>query len=59
MITLVETTKSFDSKLQHSYLVSDDKFTLYGYKLKNDIEFRMLKTPLKFSTKGRTFTKVK
>ena len=59
MITLKETTKSFDPSLCHTYMVSDDKFTVYGYKVEGDVEFRMMKVPLRFNTKGRTFTKVK
>ena len=31
MITLQETTKSFLESTLHTYLVSDDKMTLYGY----------------------------
>jgi len=59
MITLQETTKSFLESTLHTYLVSDDKMTLYGYIINGTTEIKMLTTPLKFNKKGRTFKKLK
>ena len=59
MITLQETTKSFLECTLHTYLVSDDKMTLYGYIINGTTEIKMLNTPLKFNKKGRTFKKLK
>ena len=59
MIILKETTKSFGVELLHTYMVSDDKYTVYGYMIDGDSEMRMLNIPLKFSTKGRTFKRIK
>lgn len=59
MILVQETTKSFPEHLLHSYLLSDDKFSMLGYIPAGKTEPQMVKIPLKFNTKGRTFKTIK
>lgn len=58
-IILIETTKSFPEHLRHTYIVSKDKQTLYGYIPNGQTLPRLLNKPLKFNYKGRTFNTVK
>ena len=59
MIKVQETTKSFEDKHKHIYFLSDDKFTMFGYIPYNETESKMVKIPLKFNPRGRTFSKLK
>ena len=59
MITVQETTKSFEPHLLHTYFLSDDKLRMYGYIPNGESQPKMASTPLTFSPKGRTFKKLK
>lgn len=59
MLILKETTKSFPENLCHTYFVSDDKFSMFGYIPFGQTEPKMCDTPLRFNKKGRTFKTIK
>lgn len=55
MILVQETTASFEPNQRHQYMLSDDKFKMYGYKTERMSDFEMAKVPMQFNTRGRTF----
>jgi hypothetical protein len=59
MITVLETTKSFEPHILHTYLLTKDKFKMIGYIKNGTTEMITFKKPLKFFTKGRTFKELK
>ena len=59
MITVSETTKSFEPHILHTYFLTNDKFKVLGYIKNGTTESIMFKKPLQFFTKGRTFKELK
>lgn len=57
MKTLQETTKW--EYANHTYIVSDDKFQVYGYIKLGDTEPTMFSKPMNFDTRRRTFKQLK
>lgn len=58
MIKVIETTFE-EPYLNHEYFLSDDKFQCLGYIPFGEKEPKMFQFPMKFSTKGRKFRKLK
>lgn len=58
MIKVQETTFA-NGQYNHTYFLSNDKFLCHGYIPFNTVLPVMFKSPLKFSSKGRTFKKLK
>jgi len=59
MIKLQETTKNFSPGILHTYFLSDSKSQCFGYIKNGETEEIMFKEPQRFSTRGRTFIKLK
>lgn len=59
MLILQETTKWKDNTPNHTYVVSDDKGTLFGYYPFSNTKRVMLKNPMRFDMRGRTFKTIR
>ena len=60
MILVLETTKWGGSNTpNHVYLLSDDKYKMYGYIRKGSRELKMFNKPYPFDKRNRTFKLLK
>ena len=55
MLVLQEITKWKDNTPNHTYVVSDDKWTMFGFIPSGETKKVMFKAPMRFNTKGREF----
>ena len=55
MILAKETTKWDGNFKNHTYLLSDDMYKLYGYFKFGTKEFKMFSKPMRFDKRYRTF----
>lgn len=55
MILVAETTVWKDPLPNHTYLLSDDRSKMIGYAKHGSSDISMMKTPIRFDTRGRQF----
>lgn len=56
MITVQETTVWGGNAVNHKYILSDDRMTMYGYIKNGDRLPTLFKKPIGFGAQGRSFT---